>query len=67
MIPHVITQQQPFFFEDEQGATVMVNSVRYVQMLDTTFLPLTQDREEFTDSNLWLIERYEPRCTFHKL
>lgn len=50
----------PFFFEDEHGATLTINSERYVQMLDTMFLPVIQDLEEFTDSNLWFMQDGAP-------
>ena len=50
----------PFFFEDEQGATVTVNSERYVQMLETKFLPVIQDREEFVAGDLWLMQDGAP-------
>ena len=48
------------FFEDEQGETVTVNSERYVLMLDTMFLLLIQNREEFAAGNLWLMQDGAP-------
>ena len=50
----------PFFFEDEEGATVTINSERYVQMLETKFLPVIQDREEFVSGSLWFMQDGAP-------
>lgn len=50
----------PFFFEDEQGDTVTITSDRYVQMLETQFLPSIQTHDEFAAGNLWFTQDGAP-------
>lgn len=50
----------PFFFEDEHGATATVTSDRYVQMLETQFLPAIQDQQEFVAGDLWFMQDGAP-------
>ena len=42
----------PYFFEDEYGQAVTVNSERYVAMLQDYFIPHLKENE-FDISNIW--------------
>lgn len=42
----------PYFFEDERGHAVTVNSERYVAMLQDIFIPYLEENKMYTE-NIW--------------